>query len=109
MMENYLLRAKHENYALGSFNVNTYDEMVALCETAARLGQPLILMASMSCARFMGEKTFVKLVQALNDAYPIDVYSHLDHCTDQELLLRCVDAGFDSVMFDGSHRPFAEN
>lgn len=34
MMENYLLRAKHENYALGSFNVNTYDEMVALCETA---------------------------------------------------------------------------
>lgn len=109
MMENYLLRAKHENYALGSFNVNTYDEMVALCEMAARLGQPLILMASMSCARFMGEKTFVKLVQALNDAYPIDVYSHLDHCTDQELLLRCVDAGFDSVMFDGSHRPFAEN
>ena len=40
MMENYLLRAKHENYALGSFNVNTYDEMVALCETAAPAADP---------------------------------------------------------------------
>lgn len=109
MKKNSLIDARAGHCAIGAFNVNTYDEMIALAEAATERNLPVILMASMSSARFMGARHFAGLVRLLNDGYPIDIRSHLDHCTDPKLLLECVDAGFDSVMFDGSPLPFEEN
>ncbi len=109
MRENRLLDAKAQGYAIGAFNVNTYDEMVAIAEAAQRRNLPVMLMASMSSARFFGPATFARLVRALDEFYSVPVISHLDHCTDRELLLECAAAGFDSVMFDGSPLPFEQN
>lgn len=109
MKKNILLTAKEQGFAIGAFNVNTYDEMVAIVETSERFRLPVILMASMSSARFFGVRTFVQLCNALDEKYSIPVISHLDHCTKPELLLECVDAKFDSVMYDGSHHPYNEN
>ena len=109
MKKNILLEAKKHHYAIGAFNVNTYDEMIAIAEAAAQAGQPVILMASMSSARFFTPEIFAGLVKVLNEHYPIEIFSHLDHCTQPELLIECAQSGFDSVMYDGSHTPYKEN
>lgn len=109
MKENFLIEARAKHYAIGAFNVNSHDEMIALANKAQEMNIPIIMMASMSCARFMGAKHFADFVRILKTDYSVPVYSHLDHCTDSELLLKCVDAGFDYVMFDGSPLSFDEN
>ena len=110
MMEhNLLLDAWKQGKAIGAFNANTYDDMEAIVQAAAELNRPVILMASMSCCRFMGIDTFVAFAKHLEKKYRTKVITHLDHCTEPDLLYRCVDAGFDYVMFDGSNRSFEEN
>jgi len=109
MKKNFYQAARQAGYAIGAFNVNCYDEMVGLTNLAVELKQPIILMASMSCTRFLGIERFVKLVSVLNETSSIPVYSHLDHCTIPELVLACAEAGFDSVMYDGSPLPLEEN
>ncbi len=107
--QTYFEAARVENYAVGAFNVNTYDEMMGVSDAAAKIGAPVVLMASMSSARFIGLNDFVMLAKSMSRRFSIPVYAHLDHCTHQELLLECARAGFDSVMFDGSHLPYEEN
>ncbi len=110
MMEhNLLLDAWKQGKAIGAFNANTYDDMEAIVQAASELNRPVILMASMSCCRFMGIDSFVAFAKHLESKYNTPVITHLDHCIDPELLYQCVDAGFDYVMFDGSNRSFEEN
>lgn len=109
MEKNLLLDAWHEGKAIGAFNANTYDDMEAIVQAAAELGRPVILMASMSCCKFMGVDQFVAFSKLLEKKYNTPVITHLDHCIEPELLYKCVDAGFDYVMFDGSNRSFEEN
>ncbi|MCU6735852.1 class II fructose-bisphosphate aldolase [Diplocloster agilis] len=109
MRENPLLKARKEHYAIGAFNVNTFDEMVAIADAAAQVKLPVMLMASMSSAKFFTPSVFADLVHTLDRSYPIDIIAHLDHCTDPELLLTCAREGFDSVMYDGSHTPYQDN
>lgn len=109
MKKNILLDAKAGRFAVGAFNVNTYDEMIGLAETASKANLPIMMMATMSSAKFFGISTFPKLVKALDEYYPVPVISHLDHCTNPDLLMECVDAGFDSVMYDGSHGLYEDN
>lgn len=107
--ENPLLQAQREKKAIGAFNYNTYDEMEAIVQAAKELNRPVMLMASMSCCHFMGISMIVQFCHLLEQKYCTQVIIHLDHCTDINLLYQCVDAGFDFVMFDGSHRPYEEN
>ncbi len=109
MIRNILADARKGGFAVGAFNVNTYDEMVAIADASQKYNLPVIMMASMSSARFFGVEVFPKLVKALNEAYDIPILSHLDHCTDPELLMECANAKFDSVMYDGSPLPYEEN
>ena len=70
MMEhNLLLDAWKQGKAIGAFNANTYDDMEAIVQAAAELNRPVILMASMSCCRFMGIDTFVKFSRLLEEKY----------------------------------------
>lgn len=108
-MDFVLKQAQKERFAVGAFNVNTYDEMVAIAQTAQQLHLPVMMMASMSSAKFFGLKTFVDLCRALDAAYQVPIISHLDHCTDRPLLEQCVAAGFQSVMYDGSHGNYEDN
>ena len=109
MRENILLEAKANRFAIGAFNVNTYDEMIAIADEAEKRKLPVIMMASMSSAKFFGISTFAKLCRVLDAKYNIPIISHLDHCTKPELLLECAEAGFDSVMYDGSHGLYEDN
>lgn len=104
-------KAYSENYAVGQFNINNLEWTRAILETAEELKSPVILGVSEGAARYMvGFKTVVKMVEGmveeLNITVPVAI--HLDHGT-YEGAKKAIEAGFTSVMFDGSSYPIDEN
>ena len=104
-------KAYRENYAVGQFNINNLEWTRAILETAEELKSPVILGVSEGAGRYMvGFKTVVKMVEGmveeLNITVPVAI--HLDHGT-YEGAKKAIEAGFTSVMFDGSSYPIEEN
>ncbi len=106
-----LTKAKAGKYAVGQFNINNLEWTKAILLTAEELKSPVILGVSEGAGKYMcGYKTIVGMVKGMIEELNItvDVALHLDHGS-YEGALKCIDAGFSSVMFDGSHYPIAEN
>ena len=106
-----LTKAKEGHYAVGQFNINNLEWTKAILLTAQELNSPVILGVSEGAGKYMcGYKTVVGMVngmlESLNITVPVAL--HLDHGS-YEGALACIDAGFSSVMFDGSHYPIEEN
>ncbi len=98
-------------YAVGQFNINNLEWTKAILLTAQENNSPVILGVSEGAGKYMcGYKTIVGMVngmlEELNITVPVAL--HLDHGS-YEGALKCIDAGFSSVMFDGSHYPIEEN
>ena len=106
-----LTKAKAGKYAVGQFNINNLEWTKAILLTAQELNSPVILGVSEGAGKYMcGFKTVASMVSAMIEDLKITVpvALHLDHGS-YEGCLRCVEAGFSSIMFDGSHYPIAEN
>lgn len=106
-----LIKARKEGYAVGHFNINNLEWTKAVLVTAEKLQSPVILGVSEGAAKYMtGFKTVVGMVKGMVDSLNITVpvALHLDHGS-FEGAKACVDAGFSSVMFDGSHYDIEEN
>lgn len=106
-----LTKAKAGKYAVGQFNINNLEWTKAILLTAQELKSPVILGVSEGAGKYMtGYKTVSAMVSAMIDELNITVpvALHLDHGT-FEGCLKCIDAGFSSIMFDGSHYPIEEN
>ena len=106
-----LQKAKAGKYAVGQFNINNLEWTKAILNTAQACYSPVILGVSEGAAKYMtGYGTVVGMVngmlKALNITVPVAL--HLDH-GEYEGALGCIEAGFSSVMFDGSHYPIDEN
>ena len=106
-----LQKAKTGHYAVGQFNINNLEWTKAILLTAQELNSPVILGVSEGAGKYMtGFKTVVGMVngmmEELNITVPVAL--HLDHGT-YDGCLKCVEAGFSSIMFDGSHYPIEEN
>lgn len=106
-----LNKARDGKYAVGQFNINNLEWTKAVLITAQELNSPVILGVSEGAGKYMtGYKTVSAMVKAmieeLNITVPVAL--HLDHGS-YEGALKCIEAGFSSVMFDGSHYPIAEN
>lgn len=104
-------KAKAGHYAVGHFNINNLEWAKAILLTAQENNSPVILGVSEGAGKYMcGYKTIVGMVNGMLDALNITVpvALHLDHGS-YEGALACIDAGFSSVMFDGSHYPIEEN
>lgn len=104
-------KAYSENYAVGQFNINNLEWTRAILETAQELNSPVILGVSEGAGRYMvGFKTVVKMVEGMVEELDITVpvAIHLDHGT-YEGAKKAIEAGFTSVMFDGSSYPIEEN
>ncbi|MBO6153882.1 MAG: class II fructose-1,6-bisphosphate aldolase [Lachnospiraceae bacterium] len=104
-------KAKAGHYAVGQFNINNLEWTKAILSTAQELNSPVILGVSEGAGKYMtGYKTVAGMVKAmieeLNITVPVAL--HLDHGS-YEGCLKCVEAGFSSIMFDGSHYPIEEN
>ena len=106
-----LTKAKAGHYAVGHFNINNLEWAKAVLLTAEELKSPVILGVSEGAGKYMcGYKTIVGMVNGMLESLKITVpvALHLDHGS-YEGALACVEAGFSSIMFDGSHYPIAEN
>ena len=106
-----LIKAKAEGYAVGAFNINNLEWTKAILLTAQENNSPVMLGVSEGAAKYMtGFKTVAAMVEAMIDGLGITVpvALHLDHGT-YEGTKKCIEAGFTSVMFDGSHYSIEEN
>lgn len=106
-----LTKAREGKYAVGHFNINNLEWAKAILLTAQEMNAPVILGVSEGAGKYMGGfKTIVGMVKGLIEGLNITVpvALHLDHGT-FEGCLKCVEAGFSSIMFDGSHGPIDEN
>ena len=106
-----LQKAKAGKYAVGQFNINNLEWTKAILLTAEELKSPVILGVSEGAGKYMcGYKTIVGMVNGMLEelGITVPVALHLDHGS-YEGAKKCIEAGFSSVMFDGSHYPIEEN
>ena len=106
-----LTKAKAGKYAVGQFNINNLEWTKAILQTAEELKSPVILGVSEGAGKYMcGYKTVVGMVNGMLEEMNITVpvALHLDHGS-YEGAKKCIEAGFSSIMFDGSHYPIEEN
>lgn len=111
-MTEMLKKAKEGKYAVGQFNVNNLEWAQAILAAAEETSSPVICGVSEGAARYMGGFRVVatmirELVAAMNISVPVAI--HLDHGSSIEKCKEAIDAGFTSVMIDGSHGPFEQN
>ena len=103
-------KSMKEGFAIGAFNVNNMELIQAIVDAAAEQNSPVILQASSSAIKYAKINYLMKMVEAAVEEHPnIPIAMHLDHGPDFETCKMCVDAGFTSVMFDGSKYDFEEN
>ena len=106
-----LLKARKEGYGVAQININNLEWIKAVLETVEELESPVILGVSEGAAKYMGGyKNVVDMVQNVHDTFnvTVPVAIHLDHGT-YDGAFKALEAGFTSIMFDGSHYPFDEN
>ena len=106
-----LNKAKAGKYAVGQFNINNLEWTKAILLTAQENNSPVILGVSEGAGKYMcGYNTVVGMVNGMLETLKITVpvALHLDHGS-YDGALACIDAGFSSIMFDGSHYPIEEN
>lgn len=111
-MKELLEDAKREQYAIGQFNINGLQWTKAILQAAQKEQSPVIAAASDRLVDYLGGfKTIAAMVGALMEdmAITVPVVLHLDHGSSAERCRQAIDAGFSSVMIDGSHQPIDEN
>ncbi|MBC8499801.1 MAG: class II fructose-1,6-bisphosphate aldolase [Candidatus Atribacteria bacterium] len=101
--------AQKGRYGIGAFNANNMEIIQAIIETAEEEKAPVILQASQGAIEYAGLDMIVVMVKGLAEKVNIPVALHLDHGTDYYQNIKCLRAGFTSLMFDGSKLPFNEN
>lgn len=111
-MNQMLKKAKEEHYAVPHFNINNLEWTKFILEECNELNVPVILGVSESAVKYMGSYLVVAdlvkaLVKSLNIKIPVCL--HLDHGSSLESCISAIDAGFSSVMIDGSRLPLKEN
>ncbi len=102
-------KAFEGKYAIGAFNINNMEIIQGVTRGAAALNSACILQCSKSALKYATPKYLKGMVDAAVAETGIDIALHLDHGPDLETVKECVESGFTSVMFDGSHYDYDEN
>lgn len=102
-------KAYEGGYAIGAFNVNNMEIIQGIIEAAKEEHSALILQVSAGARKYASSVYLRKLVEAAVEDSGLDIVLHLDHGEDLDIVKKCIDDGFTSVMIDASHHPFEEN
>ena len=108
-MKEMLADAKKNHYAIPAFDVSNYDMMKAILEACEEERSPALLMGLGVDLKGRDMNLLTSMIRSASDYFNIPVCLHLDHATDMELIKRAIDAGFSSVMYDGSVLDFQNN
>ena len=104
-----LLKCQREKTAVLATNFYNFETLTAVMKAAQVADAPVMLQLTRSSIDYMGIDVAVKMARQAIADYGLQGYIHLDHGGSVELVQRCLDAGFDSVMIDASEKPFGEN
>lgn len=104
-----LVPARREAYAVGAFNVNNLEAVLAVHEAAVEEKSPAIVAVTPSAIKYAGLPYLSKIVRTAAESAPVPMSLHLDHGEDFDTVSKCISGGFTSVMVDGSHLQFEEN
>jgi len=104
-----LFSAKQSAYAVGAFNINNLESLLAVVEAAVEEKSPVIVAVTPSAIKYAGLSYLAKIVKTAAEMTPVPMSLHLDHGENFETVSKCVEAGFTSVMIDGSFLKFKEN
>ena len=107
--KNMFEKSMKEGFAIGAFNINTMEIIQGIVDAASEQNSPVILQVSSSAIKYARMPYLMKMVEAAVETTNIPIALHLDHGPDFETCKECVDAGFTSVMIDGSKYSFEEN
>lgn len=102
-------KAQKGKYAIGAFNVNNMEIIQAIIDGAKMENSPVILQVSSSALKYARTNYLMNMIKAADEEANIPIAIHLDHGPDFETCKMCIDAGFTSVMIDGSKYDFEEN
>lgn len=108
-MKEMLEDARKNRYALPAFDVSNYDMMKAVLEACEEEGSPALLMALGVDLEGRDMNLLVSMIRSASDYFNIPICLHLDHATNFDFVKRAIDAGFSSVMYDGSVLDFENN
>lgn len=101
--------AKQGKYAVGAFNVYNYETIKGVVESARELNTPVIVAFGERYMENMELSEAALLVRAMAEKSDVPIALHLDHCKSSDTILKAIDSGFTSVMFDGSDLKFEDN
>ncbi|MGI9860807.1 tagatose-bisphosphate aldolase subunit GatY [Moorella naiadis] len=104
-----LEQARQGGYAVGAFNIHNLETLQAVVAAAVAAGAPVILQATPGTVKYAGADYLVAMARVAARQAAVPVVLHLDHAIDIDLIGTCLEAGFTSVMFDGSTLPLEEN
>lgn len=104
-----LAEAQSLNMAIGAFNTHNLEMLPAIIRIAAKEKTPVIIQTSEGTASYIGHRNLVAVCKSMADEYGVNVVLHLDHAKNFDEIRKAVDAGYSSIMFDGSALPFKEN
>lgn len=104
-----LQAARAGGYCIGAFNVHTLEMLQAVVEAAVETDSPLIIQSTVGTVKHLGPEYIAAAATVAANQHRIPIALHLDHCTEFDLIVRCIRAGYTSVMIDASHSPFEEN
>jgi len=104
-----LVPARKKAYAVGAFNINNLETLLAVAEAAAEEKSPVIVAITPSAIKYGGLAYLSKIAKTAAESTSVPMSLHLDHGEDFETVSKCVVAGFTSVMIDGSFLKFEEN
>jgi fructose-bisphosphate aldolase, class II len=104
-----MVPARKKGYAVGAFNIQNLESTLAIAEAATEEKSPVILAITPSVIKYAGLIYISNLVKTAAQLSPVPISMHLDHGEDFETVAKCVEAGFTSVMIDGSFLKFEEN
>ncbi len=107
--KNMLKKALKDGYAIPAFNVCNLESTQAVAEVAGEKNVPIIIAASEGTGKYAGYDYIKAIVETATKHYSNDIALHLDHGKSFEACKNAIDAGFTSVMFDGSALPYEEN
>lgn len=102
-------KAYEGGYSIGAFNISNLEQLQGVLQACKERNSAVIIQASKSAINYAGVDTLVALVKAASDEIGVDCALHLDHGPNFEMAKKVIDAGFTSVMIDGSHFDYEEN
>jgi fructose-bisphosphate aldolase class II len=101
--------ARQKAYAVGAFNINNLESLLAVAEAAVEEKSPVIIAVTPSAIKYAGLAYLAKIAKTAAESALVPMSLHLDHGENFETASKCIDAGFTSVMIDGSFLKFGEN